>query len=249
MSKHKTEFDSYAHGYTGGIEHPLKRMTGENAAAFLIPKAKWLVSKLTRLARENKTDLAVMKLLDYGCGTGEFLQVLRKAGFTASMVGCDVSSKMLAIAAQRWNDGPLPQLRIIPENAKTPFQDSTFDIIVACCVFHHITPSRHRAVLCELARILKQDGCLVIFEHNPLNLITQWVVRSTVIDRNTTLISARTMQSLMQLAGLTTLGLDYLLFFPPRLRYRLLGIIERLLWWVPFGGQYALLGRRNAHAL
>lgn len=90
-----------------------------------------------------------------------------------------------------WNCGSVPPLHLIREGNQTPFAENFYDVVVACCVFHHIDSSKHSEVFSELLRILKPGGRIVLFEHNPLNPVTRYIVDKTPIDCNVVLITAR----------------------------------------------------------
>jgi len=86
------EFDDYAReSYSAGMEDGFKRLMGESARIFLEHKAAWLIDHL----RKGGVHTGEKALLDVGCGTGAFLQVLQEQGYAGKLGGCDVSSGML----------------------------------------------------------------------------------------------------------------------------------------------------------
>jgi SAM-dependent methyltransferase len=101
-----TEFDSYADGYDAGMDNPLKRLLGNDPAAYLRVKIDWMMRDLCR--RPVGSLMAdPPRLLDFGCGHGLFLKVLVEAGFAGELHGCDVSREMLSGAARTWaNQAP-----------------------------------------------------------------------------------------------------------------------------------------------
>jgi len=243
-SRKHNKFDSYAEGYLAGMENPIKRLLGGSFEAFIRVKAKWLLTDLSRNPLTLTTFPENIRLLDFGCGSGELLQTLRKMGFKGKLEGCDVSEKMLKEAVKRWNCGSVPPLHLIREGNQTPFAENFYDVVVACSVFHHIDLSKHSEVFTELLRILKHGGRIVLFEHNPLNPVTRYIVDKTPIDYNVVFITARKTREMMSLARLNSIRVNYFLFFPPRLQWRWLKRLEHILWWVPFGGQYVVVGEK-----
>ena len=165
------------------------------------------------------------------------MDVLRQRGYEGFLDGCDVSVEMLAEARRRWSRGPLPELHVI-ENAQAPFDAATFDLIVLCSVLHHVEPLSRDLVYQDVLCLLKPGGCLCIFEHNPYNPLTQWVVKHTPIDKNVALLPPREVQAGVAEAGALGVQTEYLLFFPPR--WRLLRPLERFLHFLPCGAQYAV---------
>lgn len=94
------------------------------------------------------------KVLDAGCGPGRGLLYLENAGQSA--IGCDLSERSLAIAAQR-----LQNPRLVKGSClRLPFSGPTFDAIICDGVLHH-TPDAC-AGFRELCRVLKPGGRMYI---------------------------------------------------------------------------------------
>jgi SAM-dependent methyltransferase len=231
------EFDAHAKGYAPGMNTFLKRTVGGEFGAFLEAKVLVLRRRLPWAFGEEKS-----RLLDFGTGTGELLKQLVNAGFRGELTGCDVSGEMLREAEKRWAPGePLPSL-VQSEPGRAPFEDCQFDIVTASCVFHHVPASDRGQLMLELVRVLKPGGVAVIFEHNPINPITQWMVSRSPLDVDTVLLGASETITLMEGAGMRSERAEYFMFFPPRIR--ILVRLERLLHSIPLGGQYAVFGQK-----
>ena len=232
------EFDEYADGYTAGMENPLKRLVGKDADDFLVVKARWLARHLAGAA-------SPLRLLDYGCGIGGFLRALRRVGLRAEMAGCDESAGMLDEALKHRTDGPMPALRLVSAQ-RAPFVDGAFDVVVLGSVLHHLGRDDRVRLISDALRVLAPGGRLVVFEHNPLNPVTQWVVRHTPIDRNAHLLRSGTVVRELAALGAARAMTRFLLFFPPRLAA--LAPLERWLSRVPLGGQYVVVAEKNSAA-
>jgi SAM-dependent methyltransferase len=232
MAPHQpAEFDAFAPGYDAGMSDPVKRLVGGSADTFLEHKAAWLLRHLPVAGR----------LLDFGCGTGGFLRALGRRGAPAELVGCDVASGMIEEARRRWEGGPLPDLRAVAPGA-LPFADAEFDLVTAVCVLHHIAPAERPAIARELLRVVRPGGAVVIFEHNPRNPLTRWMVARAPIDAHAVLLRAEECDRLLRGGGAAACRTEYLLFFPPTIAP--LTHLERLLGRVPLGGQYVTVGTR-----
>src|SRR4029079_11684556 len=90
------------------------------------------------------------------------------------------------------------------DGATLPFDDGSFDIIFTACVFHHIDHAEHPIVLSELKRVLKRQGWVFLFEHNPLTPLTVRAVRTCPYDENARLISGWKMRRLFREVGFAT---------------------------------------------
>jgi len=221
------EFDDYVMDYEQQHRESI-RVTGEDPEYFSDYKIRDLKRLVGKWGLENPT------ILDFGSGMGNSIPGFRTY-FPENSVACaDVSSKSLAAAHDR-HGGNEPQL-LISEN-RLPAPDASFDIAFTACVFHHIPQDEHLHWLCELRRVTRPGGHIVIFEHNPLNPLTQRAVRKCAFDVNAVLISAHEMKRRLRKAGWTTPRADFHIFFPHVLAR--LRPIESLLRWCPAGGQYA----------
>ena len=84
----------------------------------------------------------------------------------------------------------------------------------------------------------------MIFEHNPLNPLTQLVVRTTPLDNDANLLGMRKALRLLRDAGASVLHTGYFLYGPKKLDrylYKNMKFLRRL----PFGGQYYIVARKE----
>ncbi|MGN7798628.1 class I SAM-dependent methyltransferase [Leifsonia sp. 22587] len=106
-------------------------------------------------------DVAGRRVLDVGCGSGPILADLRDRG--AIVTGVDSSAGMLDQARARL--GSDIDLRVADLAEPLPFEDDTFDDVIASQVLHYLKdwgPS-----LAEIHRILKPGGRLIVSEEHP----------------------------------------------------------------------------------
>ena len=235
------EFDQFAVGYNAGMDNPIKKMVGDNPDIFIEVKARWLLANLAQHAARPPLAATSQRLLDFGCGAGLFLQVLRRLGFPGVLHGCDISSGMLVEAVHTWSEGVLPAFAPFV-NGKLPYADATFDVVLASAVFHHIPPGERKASYTEMARVLKSGGRCYVFEHNPYNPVTRWVVARTPIDRHAILLPSREPHAGLAAAGILNIQVENLMFFPPKWRWA--RPLEDALRWLPCGGQYVVFGEK-----
>jgi SAM-dependent methyltransferase len=226
------------------MDHPLKRCLGGDAVSFIEPKVDWLLRAVGRRFPHAAAG-ARIRLLDYGCGTGILMRVLRQRGYEGFLAGCDVSAEMLGEASRRWSEGAPPPLSVL-EDGRAPFDDATFEVVVLCSVLHHVEPLCRFLVYEDAVRLLKPGGCVCVFEHNPFHPLAQWVVRHTPIDQNAVLLRPAEVRTNLEKVGATPSPTEYLLFSPPR--WTLLRRLEPLLGRVPCGAQYAVCAERKPSA-
>ena len=99
------------------------------------------------------------RVLDLGCGDGDYSWGLKKLGY--DVVPCDMDSERF-----RFHDEMLfKSFNIIN---KLPFEDQSFDYILLMEVIEHL-PNPYE-VMEELSRILKKGGVLIVSTPNILSL-------------------------------------------------------------------------------
>ena len=150
-----------------------------------------------------------------------------------------MSIKSLEIAAARFGQNAD---FVAFDGGRLPFADGTFDVAFSACVFHHIAAGEHPGLLAEMRRVLRPDGQLMIFEHNPLNPLTVHTVNTCSFDENAVLIRGRAMKQRLDRAGFRDAELRYRVFFPRMLTW--LRPLENLLGWLPLGAQYYVLAKK-----
>lgn len=228
------EFDEFATTYADMHAQSI-RLSGETPDYF----AEYKIRELHRLTK--LWGMSNPAILDFGSGIGNSVPHLRRYFPASRVVTADVSMESLS-QAQQMHGAREEQLLI--ENERVPAPDGTFDIVFVACVFHHIVHEDHHACLQELARLTRQGGRLVLFEHNPLNPLTRKAVRDCPFDANAHLIAAGEMQRRIKQAGWAEARHDFHVFFPSVLAR--LRPLESALRWLPLGAQYACHARRSA---
>jgi SAM-dependent methyltransferase len=175
------------------------------------------------------------RLLDVGCGHGYLHPDLRRFGY--DVVGVDVATEILPLAR-----AANPDVAYLGYDGTTlPFDDDSFDVAIAVCVMHHVPPGQWPDFSREMRRVLRPDGLVAIFEHNPLNPLTRYVVASNDIDHDAVLLAASTLRGLLKNAGFRQVRTRNILFTPfagPFFR-----AVDRGLGWCPFGAQYYAIGK------
>lgn len=117
--------------------------------------------RLMRLAFRQiakETGLKGKAVLDFGCGSGRWVELLQSKGLRYS--GVDISGKMVAMAAGRYPDLDFRKL----ENLSIPYPDNHFDLLMSIAVIHHNDYGDQQRLLDEILRVLKPGGYLLLFE-------------------------------------------------------------------------------------
>lgn len=98
------------------------------------------------------------RVLDAGCGQGT--PVLRELTAATAATGIDISRAQLELAAESVPDAALAQ----GDMAALPFRDDAFDAVTAYHSLIHVPQGQHQGVIDEFARVLADDGRLLVSE-------------------------------------------------------------------------------------
>ncbi len=111
---------------------------------------------------KNWADIAPeATVLDVGCGTGEFEQLLLTENPQQMITAVDISEGMLLVAKQKFRT----YSHVSFQNASVsnlPFVNNSFDVIISASAFHYFDDP-HGALL-EIRRVLKPEGTLFILD-------------------------------------------------------------------------------------
>ena len=142
-------FDAWARSYEHSILQPSLYDPAQRAALEL---ARRLTPRATRI-------------LDVGCGTGRLLRHARRHYPSATLVGVDISTTMLAVAASASTAqrASIHHLRATAE--RLPFSTARFDLVLVTMALRHW--SDLEAGVEEIHRVLTGGGVLVIADVFP----------------------------------------------------------------------------------
>jgi SAM-dependent methyltransferase len=230
----EAEFDKFADEYRN-LHAASITLSGEDPEYFAEYKVADIAAELQR------DRAAARRALDFGAGVGYSVPFFARHLPAARVTCLDVSRKSLELGAAR--HGAAAEFRHF-DGRQIPYPDSTFDVALASCVFHHIPHDEHVALLTELRRVLTPGGRLFIFEHNPLNPLTRHAVNTCAFDEHAVLVRAPTMQRRVHEAGFGASRVRYRIFFPHALRG--LRPLEAKLAWLPLGAQYYVSARKSS---
>lgn len=123
-----------------------------------------------RAYREDVLDLAGVapghRVLDIGCGTGtQAIATCHRSQPGGSVVGVDISEKMLAVARGKVRRAGLDIAFQNADAARLPFEDESFDVVTITTVMHMVPESRRRLGLREAWRVLRRGGQLLLIDY------------------------------------------------------------------------------------
>jgi len=218
------DFDDYADDYEDMLKKQLE-FFNKSRDYF----SEYKVNILAELCSNSHA-----RIIDFGCGIGLSLPHLIKQFQSAEIFATDVSKKSLEYVSKKY-----PGVKVLSNDQ---LDGKVFDLIFVAGVFHHVPVIQRHVVMQKLFNLMTLDGILCIFEHNPFNPVTRHMVSICPFDADAELISLRNMQTLISNAGFKLNNAGYCLFVPEMLQR--LRPLERLITWLPLGGQYFVTASR-----
>ncbi|MFI1164625.1 class I SAM-dependent methyltransferase [Streptomyces sp. NPDC020801] len=109
------------------------------------------------------------RVLDVGCGTGYLTRrMAARVGPAGTVTGVDPSPPVLAYARRRSTargSAPCTYREGVAEDLDLP--DASFDTVVTSLMLHHLPQELRPAALCEMCRVLRPGGRLLVVEFRP----------------------------------------------------------------------------------
>jgi ubiquinone/menaquinone biosynthesis C-methylase UbiE len=139
--------------YIAALKFPFLTKFYDFVVGTLMPEKK-IKSSIIRLAKIDKET----KVLDFGIGTATLSIIGAKQHPEAYFTGLDIDAEILKIAKKKISEAGVAIELVEYNGGKLPFEDDTFDRIISCLVFHHLSDSNKLEILKEFDRILKPNG-------------------------------------------------------------------------------------------
>ena len=225
------EFDEYAENYRSIHSEKIK-LSGADSFYFAEFKVRLLEAHV-----KNET----LQILDVGCGDGATEIFMMKYFPLWKVEGIDISFKSIETAKKR---GLSNTTFHFYDGNKIPFAENQFDIIFMAGVLHHVNYDLHTLLLEEIYRVLKPAGKLCLFELNPLNPLTRYLVNTCEFDKHAKLLNARYTESLLKKNRFWLTKKNYIIFFPRKGLLSKFIFLEKFLQWLPLGGQYFIIAEK-----
>lgn len=234
VSYRNAEFDEFADNYEQALEQGIS-VSGERKEFFAEGRVRWLGGRLRALSFQAG------HVLDFGCGTGSATPFLLALPGLKRLTSVEVSSKSIAIA-RKLHVSERVQFKLCQE-----FQpEGQIDLAFCNGVFHHIPPDARRDSVAFIFKALRPGGLFAMWENNPWNPGTRYVMRRIPFDRDAVPLSVLQASQLLNAAGFEIIYKDFLFIFPHLLRW-FRGLEPRLCCF-PLGAQYQVLARKQTGA-
>ena len=224
-------FDQFSKNYNLFSDKAI-RITGYDTQNLVDAKLKKLQNLYPYLMGKR------FHFLDYGCGIGNLYGSVLTYFPHAIYTGVDSSKNSVHEARSRFSDNSDFQ-----ELNSSQWKNNRYDLIFSSGVFHHIPHQEHSSLIKHLSDLLNSNGKLVIWEHNPINPLTQKIVKECVFDKDAVLIQSKKFKQYLKAASLVKVRIIYTTFFPKILSG--FNVFDSFLGWLPLGGQYLATGEKR----
>jgi SAM-dependent methyltransferase len=227
-------FDRYASEYDAHLEKGIK-LSGEGREFFALGRLEAVKAFLAG------AQIQPQRVLEFGCGTGANLAVIRDLWPGAEVAGVDTSRESLAVARARLSSR---SVRLLSAEEWVEGAAGGFDWVFCNGVFHHIAPADQDAAVTFVRGCLRPGGLFTLFDNNPFNPGTHLVMRRIPFDRDARMINPYRLQTRLRRLGFERVSCRFLFVFPRP--FSALRRLERPLERWPFGAQYGIFAFRAA---
>jgi ubiquinone/menaquinone biosynthesis C-methylase UbiE len=108
-------------------------------------------------------DQRKLRLLDIGCGTGRFLDLVKQVWPRLPSLGLDLSEPYIKYAKRHLRRRSW--INFVVGNAESiPAPEASYDAVTSIFMFHELPPKVRRIIFGECARVLKPGGRLVLVD-------------------------------------------------------------------------------------
>lgn len=115
------------------------------------------------------------RVVDVGCGRGQYLERLARDGNVGSLVGMDLSTAMLAGVQRRWPEQLAAPTLLNADAERLPIRDGAADVALAMHMLYHV-PDIAWAIA-ELRRVVRPGGALLVSAGAPGGLAELYQLR------------------------------------------------------------------------
>ena len=221
------DFDTYAKNYDSDLNRGLA-ISGEDSTFFARGRVEWLKKCITRLNCVADT------VLDFGCGVGNSTPLFFELLGAKYVVGVDLSQESLFVAKQAYRGLPV-EYRLISDLE----EERKFDLVFCNGVLHHIPPNERSESVRYISKRLKPNGIFSLWENNPWNPGTRYIMSRIPFDKNAIPLTPREASLLVMSNHFDVIRVDYCFIFPSFMKF--LRVFEKYLTRIPLGAQYQVL--------
>lgn len=225
-----THFDAYAESYDATLDRALA-VSGEGKDYYARERVRFLAARLKGIGASPRM------MIDYACGIGSTTPHFFDLLGLSQVVGVDVSSRSLEVATRLYGSS---RATFLP--AATYRHAGVADLVYCNGTFHHIPVNDREGVVGYMAEVLRPGGVLAVWENNPYNPGTRYIMSRCEFDVGAILVTPAELRRLLRQNGFDVVRTDYLFVFPRFLAW--FRPLEKWMSWLPFGGQYQVLARR-----
>jgi ubiquinone/menaquinone biosynthesis C-methylase UbiE len=227
------DFDDVAEAYEDKINAALS-FGGQEHTFYIDIKRNHIL----RLAQDYFGNVGDLDVLDLGCGLGAYHPGLE--GKFRELHGIDVSARSVEAAAAQH---PFVQYTTF-DGERLPYADGQFSLVFTICVMHHVPPPLWTTFTAEMYRVIRPGGMALVFEHNPYNPATQYIVKTCDIDKDAVLLRPGKLRRLFTTAGFNEIQTRTIISVLPKGQF--LTGVDSLLGYLPFGAQYYLRATKSS---
>lgn len=227
-------FDAYAQQYEQALNEGLS-VSGESPEFFARKRIEWTSEVLSQ-------QRSIKRVLDFGCGVGLAVPLIREVLQPQFVCGFDPSRAAIDRARDELGDH---DTQFVAHSDQ--ISPDAFELAYCNGVFHHIEPAARPSALQTVYESLKPGGWFALWENNPWNPATRYVMSRIPFDRDAIVVPPNECRRMLRAAGFRVDRTNAWFLFPRMLGW--LRPLERLVHRLPLGAQYVVFAQKPEDGL
>lgn len=148
--------------------HLRERVAGSQKLSFFrVGGLKWFGEFLGPISKYGNLG-SMRRMLDWGCGCGRVTEHFLLLSDGPEIYGCDIDSEAIDWCKEHLEQGSFSCIAARPP---TPYEDASFDFVISCSVFTHLSRDAQNAWLSEMRRIIIPGGLFLASVHGEFALL------------------------------------------------------------------------------
>lgn len=145
----------------------IQKITNNASGAVTMRGAGWFYRILDQEIPREFLNVDDLRILDYGGGWGRITRLLLRSFKPGNISSVDVDERLVSAGQEAL---PCIDFKRIESGGRLPYEDQTFDVVIANSVFSHLSEDLQMKSLGELARICRPNARLFLTTLSNLHL-------------------------------------------------------------------------------
>ncbi len=142
--------------------HLMERVAHASDNSFFRALAFRTFCDFWKITRRYKEPSQIKSVMDWGCGCGRLMPLIKGIGMIPGIYGCDIDKEAIKWCKEHFPDESFDCISPYPP---TPYPDGSFDLVFGFSVLTHLTKELQLDWMREVNRIMAPGGIFIATLH------------------------------------------------------------------------------------